>query len=138
MFNKKTLYLLIFTLFIYIFLKTNNAFVPIENIDIAPGIAADVEERSDGNINYVFPISVYQFRENEGILLKIHLGEGKTIAETRQDRQMLQNKKFLLGLEQIFILGEKFAKMGINPWLEILFANPNLNDTAYKIGRAHV
>jgi Ger(x)C family germination protein len=131
MFNKKTLYLLIFTLFMYMFFKTNNTFVPIENIDIAPGVAVDVEERSDGNINYVLPISVYQFREDEGILLKIHPAEGKTVGDARQDRQLSQNKKFLLGLEQVFILGERFAKIGVNPWVEIVFANPNLNDTAY-------
>lgn len=131
MFNKKTLYLLIFTLFLYMFFKSNNVFVPIENIDIAPGVAVDVEERSDGNINYTLPISVYQFKENEGILLKIHPAEGKTVGDARQDRQLSQNKKFLLGLEQVFILGERFAKMGINPWVEIVFANPNSNDTAY-------
>jgi Ger(x)C family germination protein len=112
---------------------------PVENLEIISGAGYDILEKRDGKITYSIPLSTYVFESDGKITREMKTGIGTTIAQTRGDRQRKSDKKFLLGLEKVYVISEDYARLGIRSLLDILFSNPQVNDSGAVIickGRA--
>lgn len=128
--NKRVLF---FTLAIsfYIFNKLGNTYLPIEQLAIPSAIGFDIIKKN-GEIQYKVPISIYSYPGNaiSSILL---IGEGNTIPRTRGTRQLEMNGKFIVGLEKVLVVSEDAARYNMRGWLDILWANRTVNDTAFLV-----
>jgi len=102
----------------------------IQNLSVPVGVGFDLEDAVNGSTNYSIPISVYIFQSTGNLLTEVYTGEAKSVGETREERQTKSNKKFLLGLEKIFIFSENSAQYGLRHTIDILVNNPNINDKA--------
>ncbi|MCY6355149.1 Ger(x)C family spore germination protein [Clostridium sp. ZS2-4] len=125
---KKVLTILFFCIGIYIFFASGTVSVPSEEIAVPSTIGFDLE-RKGSEVEYSIPIAVYNYTGKEIPSTIIQTGVGKTIGGTREDRQLGSDLKFLLGLEKVLIWGEDIARFGIESSIDMLFANPNVNDT---------
>jgi Ger(x)C family germination protein len=101
---------------------------PVENLEIISGAGYDIVNGTDGQITYSIPLSTYVFEPDNKIASEMKIGVGSTIAQTRGDRQRRSDKKFLLGLEKVYVISEDYARFGIRNILDILFSNPQVND----------
>lgn len=125
--GKLIIYLTILIIFIYSIIGPKGELV--ENLEIPIGIGYDLEGKTEKEVSYGVPISIYIFEE-PGISSTVLSGTGTSIGETRETRQIKSSKKFLLGLERILILSERASAYGIRPVLDILVNNPEINDRA--------
>jgi Ger(x)C family germination protein len=101
---------------------------PVESLEIISGAGYDVVKGTDGQITYTVPLSTYVFESDNKITEEMKIGNGSTIAQTRGDRQKKSDKKFLLGLEKVYVISEDYARLGIRSILDVLFSNPQVND----------
>lgn len=119
--------LLIIALIAYFISGVNR--VPVEKISVASAIGYDIEQRIDGITIHSVPITTYNVDEKMNSSTT-NVSKGKTLAETREDRQRLIDKKFLLGFERVYIVSEAMAMHGIKEVLDVLIHHPQVNDTA--------
>jgi Ger(x)C family germination protein len=111
----------------------------VENLEIVAGIGSDIEYNTPNLVSYSIPLSTYIFGdtgedgENTRISSTIRKGVGKTIGETRENRQSISDKKSILGFEKVYVISESNAVYGIEPIIDVLFKNPQLNDTGYFV-----
>lgn len=129
---KKVLAILFFCIGIYIFFSSGVNTVPSEEIAVPSAIGYDIN-REGSEIEYSIPIAVYNYTGKEIPSSIIQTGVGKTLAETREDRQLGSNLQFLLGLEKVSIWGEELARFGLETSVDILFSNPTVNDTGLNV-----
>ena len=101
-----------------------------EELSIPSGLGFDVVRVSDNQILYDVTLCSYVFESEMKTTSVIHSGLSSSIGQTRQDRQLQIDKKFLVGLEKVDIIGEEQARYGITNVIDILFNNPSVNDTA--------
>lgn len=102
----------------------------IEDLDIVAGVGNDMEKKGP-EIKYSIPMSVYIFKTDNLISSMLKTGTASSIGETRQTRALLDDKQNILGLEKVYIISEEQAVNSIRNVIEILYRNPNLNDTGY-------
>lgn len=126
--KNKLIVISIIIIFTYAFMGPRGELM--QNLSIPIGVGFDIEDTVNGNINYSIPISVYIFESPGNLLSEVYIGKGKSIGETREERQTRSNRKFLLGLEKIFIYSEKSVENGIRSTIDILVNNPEINDKA--------
>jgi Ger(x)C family germination protein len=100
-----------------------------EDLSIPAGIGFDIEKAGGSTIVYKVSVSSYIFQEKK-TMSRVITGSQKSLGQTRQNRQLKMDKKFLIGLEKVDIISEEQAKEGIRNILDILFNNPSANDTA--------
>ena len=103
---------------------------PVEEMNIISGIGQDIEIK-DGIVTYIAPFSVYLFGPQEKIESTLITATADSIGETKQVRQLEDDKQSILGLEKIFVLSEETSVYGIRTMMDILLRNQYLNDTAY-------
>jgi Ger(x)C family germination protein len=115
--------LLLFISYIY-----DTKMKPVENLEIISAAGYDIINGTNGQITYSIPLNTYVFEADNKITGEMKIGVGSTIAQTRGDRQRKSDKKFLLGLEKVYVISEDYARFGIRNVLDILFSNPNVND----------
>lgn len=96
----------------------------VENLGIPIAIGYDLAE--DGE--YRAPIPVYQFLPTDEVISKTIIGESSSLGGTREDRQRKSDKKYLLGLEKLYVISEDWAKYGINNIIDILLNAPQVSD----------
>jgi len=106
--------------------------LPIEVLNIICGLGQDIETKGN-TVKYITPMSVYLFEPQDKIESTLKIGVGSNLAETRQTRQLSDDKKSILGLEKIFVMSQDTALYGINNMIDIQFRNPFLNATAYAV-----
>jgi len=131
--KNRILFIIVLCILMYILLQSGTKFVPIEKLDIPSGIAIDIVKDKKGNKNYLVTLDAYTFNNKDksnDILIE---GAGITIADTREQRQLESNHKFIIGLEKVMLLGEDVAKNGIENALDILFENPFMHDLAWLV-----
>lgn len=126
-----TLTLVIISLLFYF--QKGVTFVPAEELSILSAIGMDLVRNEEGKTEYNVPISIYNFGTKPNTKSYVISGRGETLGETRESRQLKLDKKLLLGLERIVVASDEVARFGIFQWVDILFANPNVNDTGYFI-----
>lgn len=119
-------------IYIYVILTLLIAFIGekgevVENLQIPAGIGYDLEGTSE-NLEYIIPMLIQNFEDGGKKNSYILIGKGTSMGETRESRQLLSSKKFMLGLNEVFLLGENAAKIGINPIVDILINNATIND----------
>lgn len=119
--------MLIFSLFVFTGGETQRE--SAEDLSIPAGIGFDIEKAGENTILYKISISSYVFQEKK-TLSRVTSGSQKSLGQTRQNRQLKMDKKFLIGLEKVDIISEEQAKEGIRNILDIFFNNPSSNDTA--------
>lgn len=105
---------------------------PVEELSIVSALGLDVEKQGTYE-EHIVPMSVYLFEPQEKIDSTIKTGKAASIGETRQVRQLTDDKQTILGLEKILVVGEQQAMAGFSEGIEALFRNPYLNDTAYAV-----
>ncbi|WBW98347.1 Ger(x)C family spore germination protein [Oceanirhabdus sp. W0125-5] len=127
--NKKYIFVIIFTIMIYVYIRDGIVNVPVEDLDIPAGIGIHVIPKGENSVEYQIPISFYNYGEDMRISTLTHTGTAGTIAETRERRQVFSNKKLILGVERIVILSEAFSEFGIHHIIHTMFRNPLINDT---------
>ncbi len=131
--KKKNMIIFLLTIVLYIFFSTGTTYVPIENLGIIAGIGVDISNTSSEAVEYSVPISIYNYTGTNTIYNLVPKGIGHTLGSARQDRQLQFDKKFILGLERIVVYSEKISEYGIRPIIDILFTNPNVNDTGWSV-----
>lgn len=128
----KTLLVPILFLILIVFFTAGVDFIPVEEIDIISGIGYDIEGDPDSDFKYNISISRDIFQEDK-IITQVISGKARSILGTRQDRQRRSNKEFLLGLEQVTMASEKFARYSIRNLINTVFSNPHVNDKTWMI-----
>lgn len=131
--GKKIALISVLTVVIYIYMRSGITFVPVEEINLPSGVSMDMELDETDKLKYVISMSVFNFGTKPMITSIEYPGSANTLGDTRQTRQVKMDKKFILGLEKIILASQDAARFGIEPWINILFANPNVNDTGYFI-----
>ncbi|MBV7272556.1 Ger(x)C family spore germination protein [Clostridium sp. PL3] len=128
-FNAKIfIYLMIVIFFLYAFLGSKGNLV--ENLEIPIAVGYDLGTKIEKDVIYNIPISSYLFENGETVDSETLTGEASTIGETRENRQLKASKTFLLGLERIFLFNEQACEYSLNPIIDILLSNPQINDRA--------
>lgn len=118
-------------IFMYSFMGERGSL--IQNLSVPIGIGCDLENEDGGIISYGIPVSVYIFQSPGNLLTDVYLGKAKSIGETRDERQTKSNRKFLLGLERVFVISENYAQYGTRNLIDILVNNPEINDKAHMV-----
>lgn len=126
-FSRRLIFIIIvIIIFAYSFIGSKGEVV--ENLEIPAGIGYDLEESIGKEVRYSVPISIYVFTPEGDIKSKIITGKSENIGETREDRQRKSNKRFLLGLEKLYVISESQAEYGIHNIVDILLNNPQVSD----------
>jgi Ger(x)C family germination protein len=131
--KKKNVFIFLFSVIIYIYLSFGTIYVPVEDLGIIAGIGMDIYHTSSEAVEYSLPISVYNYTEGSVIHNLVHTGIGTTLGKGQENRQLKFNKKFTIGLEKVVLLSEALAMYSILPRIDIFFASPNVNDTAFTV-----
>lgn len=126
--NKVFILILIIIAFIISFISTKGELV--ENLQIPVGVGCDIKKTSSYT-SYIIPILVHSFESGNKIVSNVLTGEGSTIGKTRENRQLKSSKKFLLGLNRIYIFSEEASRNGIRNFIDIIFNNASTNDRAF-------
>jgi Ger(x)C family germination protein len=127
--NKVIIFCSFLIFFLFVFTGGELQKESAEDLSIPAGIGFDIEKVNESTLLYKVIISSYVFQEKKTIS-RITTGVQKSLGQTRQNRQLKIDKKFLIGLEKVDIISEEQAKEGIRNILDILFNNPSANDTA--------
>lgn len=126
-FNRRSIFIIIVAIiFSYSFIGSKGEVV--ENLQIPVGIGYDLQEKGGKDVIYSVPISVYIFTPSGNITSKVLTGKSSNIGETRDNRQRKSNKRFLLGLERLYVISDTYAQYGIDNIIDILINNPQVND----------
>jgi Ger(x)C family germination protein len=122
----------ILSIIIYTMLNSGKGIPPLEKVDIPSGIATDIIKKNT-DIEYLVSTSVYSFNKKNEISSIILKGTGSTIPETRTTRQTLSSKRFMVGLQKVFIFSEDVSNLGLNPVIDIMFTNQDMNDMGWAV-----
>jgi Ger(x)C family germination protein len=101
---------------------------PVEKLAINSAIGYDIQEDSQGMIIRSDTVSRYLVMENKVESENI-TGTAKTTTETREEIQRKVDNRLLLGLEKVYIIGDNYAKHGINDIMDGFFRNPEIRDS---------
>jgi Ger(x)C family germination protein len=104
---------------------------PAEDLEVVTGFGVDILKSGNNQIIYSSPIVVYTFEEGDKISSTVKNGLGLSPAKTRENRQLISNKQYILGLEKIYLYSEERASEGILNPIEAHFRNPYTNDNGY-------
>lgn len=110
----------------------------VEEFELDVGAGADINLQEGSIVQYERPLSIYVF-QGEKISSTVRKGKGLTIGNARENRQLKSTTKSVLGFEKIYLFSEAIAEYGIKSYVDILFANPSVNDSGVTIvfnGRA--
>lgn len=99
----------------------------IENLEIPVGAGVDFNAASKDKC-YSVPLSIYLFEDDGSIKANILTGKGNNLGETRENRQLKSSKRFILGLNRIFLFDENVSRYGLNSTIDILINNSDIND----------
>ena len=131
--KKKNIVILLFSIVLYVYLASGLTYVPVEELGIIAGMGIDLNNTSSEAVEFSIPLSVYNYTEGSLTYNLVHNGKATTIGNAQEDRQLKFNKKFIIGLEKVVVLGDSLAAYSILPRLDIFFTSPNINDTAFTI-----
>jgi Ger(x)C family germination protein len=102
---------------------------PVEKLSVASAVGYDLEESPKGVQTRSIAVSKYVLHKDKESSQTI-VTKGGTIGETREERQSRIDKKFLFGLEKVYIISEGYARYGIKDIIDSLFRNPDVRDSA--------
>lgn len=130
--KKGKIFIVILCIIIFVFFSSGlKAEEPIEELEIIAGVGLDIKKGSSQDVEYSIPMSVYRFGENTVIGSTVKKGIASSIGETREERQVKEDKENILGLEKVYIFSQDYCEYGIRSGADILLNNPYLNDSGY-------
>jgi len=129
--NKKVYLVTIIIIILYTINIIGVDIVPIEEVDVINGVSYDIQKMSPTNFKYVFPFSFSIFHLNGKRGNKVNIGEGITVGDSIQNRQRVMDKKFVQGLEKVFVISEKYAANGIRNILDERARSNEASDMAF-------
>lgn len=127
--TKKHLIILGLLLILLIYVVIGISSLPVEEVYAISGVGYDF----DSDLKYSIPLTVYRYKGEDKITYSNIAGVGETLGETRENRQLKMDKIFKLGTERILIIGTDSARQGIRNILNILFVNPDVNDSVATV-----
>lgn len=131
MFKKKYLLVLLIAIFLFLYLRPDVKTATVEDLSLHAGGGLDIETSTSGELMYVLSLPIYNFH-TEPTITSINFPVSSTsIGEIRQTRQLKLDRRFTLGLERLFLTSEDAARFGIEPWINLLFSSPFVNNMAY-------
>ncbi|MFD3157001.1 Ger(x)C family spore germination protein [Haloimpatiens sp. FM7330] len=130
-FNKFIIILVLLAIFLYTFIGSKGQI--LEKLDIPVAVGNDLIMEGKSNLLYSVPIALYIFEHKGDITSHVLTGKAHNIGETRESRNLKSNRKFLLGIEKVFLMNEDFAKLTLSPLIDILLNNPLINDNALVV-----
>ncbi len=125
--NKVVLIILILLIFIVSFVGAKGEV--IENLDVPIGVGVD-SEANLSNRSYIISMLIQTFEGGNKTSSNVITGEAKSFGETREERQLKESKKIVLGLIRVFFFGEGASRNGIKTFIDVNLNNPDLNDRA--------
>ncbi len=124
--NKKKYFILILCIGVFYYLCTGlKNEQPAEDLGISAGFGSTLVKQGEKDIVFVTPSSVYNFEEDEKISSALKTGEGRTPAQTRENRQLVTNKQYILGLEKVYLYSQAMATEGLGTSIEMRFREPD-------------
>jgi Ger(x)C family germination protein len=102
---------------------------PAEQMDVVVAIGADLEKITENDYEYVITRSAYVFEEEKKRSSKVITTRGNSLVLTRESRQQFADKAGISGLEKVYLLNENYARSGIKTHMDVLYKNPQVNDT---------
>ncbi|MBU3191486.1 Ger(x)C family spore germination protein [Clostridium bowmanii] len=117
---------------IYLIFNSSKGNLAIEKIDICSGLSFDLITSSPIN-EYNVGASTYAFPQKDKVSSVILDSIAKNIPDTRSIRSTISSKEFLLGLQKVFIFSEDVSASGINPIIDIMFSNQQMNDSTWVV-----
>lgn len=128
---KKKFFIALICMSIFAYLSTGLADErPVEEKEVVSGFGVNIEKKK-GETVFTAPSLIYTFGDGDDISTEIRQGESITPGETRESRQLVSDKKYILGLERIYIISDDMANVGLKRTIEIFFRNPFANDNAF-------
>lgn len=133
--KNKVYFLIFFIVFSCIIISEKQFKAPLEELQVALGIGADLI-KEDYNDIYNITVNTYVFHNTEDsdhlshILIKSRTGSGVTFRDASQNRQLTEDKQYIMGQEKVFVVSEDYAKYGIKPYFDFLFRSSLINDKA--------
>jgi len=124
--KKHKIYILIVVILIFIICSIGSKGELVENLQIPIGVGVDTDPIN----TYKIPFLIYSFEEEDKITSIVVNGDGKSIGDTRQDRQLKSGTRSTIGLSRIFVFSEASATFGLRNFLDICINNPQINDRA--------
>lgn len=129
--NSKKYFIILIGVLIYIFISIDQNRFPIEELNIISGIGYDVDKNNEDNIMYSIPLSVNVYKPSGEQQPAVIKGQGRSLGEVIQNRQEKMNKKFIQGQEQVILISEEYATLGLETLVEDRFRNSEVSDMAY-------
>lgn len=126
---KKFSFILITCILLYAFFLYGNTYVPIESLGIPSMVGADIKKGPNGNVEYEFQSSIYNYgnnKLNKDLILESTSG---TIGKARGSRQLQEPAKYISGLEKVIVCSDAFSAYGLSNLIEILFSTETVTDT---------
>lgn len=133
MFKKKYLLVIFIAIALFLYLRPYTKTSVVEDLSLHAGGGLDIETSTSGELMYVVSLSTYNYHVKPTITSINFPASAASIGETRQVRQPKLDSKYTLGLERLFLISEDTARFSLEPWLNILFSNPNINNMAYYV-----
>jgi len=128
--KKHKIYISIVVILIFILCCIGSKGELVENLQIPVAVGADIDKDKDPTNIYNIPFLVYSFEEEGGISSNIITGDGKSIGDTRENRQLKSGTKSTIGLSRTFVFSEVYSRFGLRTFLDICVNNPQINDRA--------
>ena len=107
----------------------------LEDFDVPTALGFDLRKELKDDVTYSMSARIYSLesKSKASSESKILWGEGSSIGEVREDRQLRSSKKFILGLERALIISEEYARYGVENIIDILLNNYQVNDHAKMV-----
>lgn len=128
--KKSKFYLFIATILTMIISFVGSKGEVVENLEIPAGIGYDIEKASDDTVDYNISMLDYAVEGKDKVTTTILSGKGVDIGRTRETRSLRSSRKFILGLNRVFISSEDAARYGFHNIVDILLNNAQINDRA--------
>lgn len=129
--NKKSYFIIIIGIVIYIFIILGQNRVPIEEVATISGIGYDIERKGEDMMEYSIPISANVYKPSGLQVNLLFKDQGQSLGEVIQKRQESMNQKFVQGHERVVLVSEDYARYGLKTLIEDRFRNAEVNDIAY-------
>lgn len=124
----KFLIAIVLVIFVISFFLSGVTKEPVETLSVNSSLGFDMEESTQGMKMRSVTFSQYLIAEN-GIKTITVTDKAKTLSEIREEMQKSMDKKLLIGLEKVYIIGADYAKNGIDDIMDIFFRNPEIRDS---------
>lgn len=131
--NKKFIFIVICSISLYFYYKFGITYVPIEFLDIPSASSIDLTKGAGESKEYISDYTAYTYFDHEETSRRVVSGTSMSLGNAREDRQLRTPNKSLVALRKVTLLGEDYARLGINTFVDITFANPGSNDTGLVV-----